>query len=334
MAPTANFTSDIGNIVFALDATFATAFQPNSIEVISSTSAQVTSIFGTATFTGTGFALSGLDAFTGTIDQFTFTYDFTPLDGLFEPSDFGFDFDTGAQVTVSDFNFEAGDIFEAYDLEADGDIDAAENLLVPLDWNLTGNDLANEHLEGATTFDGVVVDFTGDNRIDLAGGEDHFWAGGGDDTVFGGTGNDTLLGGDGNDVIKAGKQRDVVHGGDGKDNIFGGKGKDRITGGDGNDRLRGDVGNDTLEGGASRDKMTGGTDADRFVFDVTGNTRTGADTITDFDTAEDTLNFIGNSAADVSVALSGGDVLVTHDGGTILLEGVTDVAGVEDALMF
>jgi Ca2+-binding RTX toxin-like protein len=57
----------------------------------------------------------------------------------------------------------------------------------------------------------------------------------------------------------------------------------------GNDTLIGGLGNDYLSGGAGRDILTGGAGADQFVFDVTPNSRTNTDTITDFNLLEGPL---------------------------------------------
>ncbi len=54
----------------------------------------------------------------------------------------------------------------------------------------------------------------------------------------------------------------------------------------GNDNLFGDSGDDIMSGGVGRDKLTGGTGADIFVF----NEGDGADTVMDFNTAEDQID--------------------------------------------
>lgn len=246
-----------------------------------------------------------------------------------------FAFDNGENFTLSDLSFDVRALAQAYPEPGSG-IDAVplETFFLPLDWEVTTNNTDDVLLQGATSDNGTPLNFSGDNRFELNGGEDFFFAGDGDDTVFGGTGNDTLYGGNDNDLIKAGKQRDQIFGGDGKDNLFGGKGKDYVDGGAGNDRLRGDIGDDTLNGGASRDKMTGGDGDDVFLFNVEGNTRTGADAITDFEVYADALRFYEADQSNITFERSGSDVLVTHEGGTILVEGITDVAAVQESTVF
>lgn len=56
---------------------------------------------------------------------------------------------------------------------------------------------------------------------------------------------------------------------------------------DGNDTMYGEDGNDTLTGGNWSDTLTGGNGTDTFVFD----SKMGADTVTDFVSGTDTLQF-------------------------------------------
>jgi Ca2+-binding RTX toxin-like protein len=60
-----------------------------------------------------------------------------------------------------------------------------------------------------------------------------------------------------------------------------------ITGNGSANVLAGGAGNDTLTGAAGSDTLTGGADADTFVF----NSSSGMDTITDWNSAADTLRF-------------------------------------------
>ena len=105
---------------------------------------------------------------------------------------------------------------------------------------------------------------------------------------------------------------------------------DKITGSDGVD--------DVLRGGDSDDTMTGGTGADTFKFDEWNK---GADTITDFDTANDKIDLTGFDSqitwAQLSAVISaivddpntpetesGTTIdLSSFGGGTITLDGVT-----------
>jgi serralysin len=81
----------------------------------------------------------------------------------------------------------------------------------------------------------------------------------------------------------------VMTGGNGSDTLAGGGGADLIDGGGGNDRLGGGGGNDVLMDRAGTDTLTGGAGRDIFVIAADGR----ADTITDFDPAEDRLDLSG-----------------------------------------
>lgn len=70
------------------------------------------------------------------------------------------------------------------------------------------------------------------------------------------------------------------------DTVTGGAGNDRLNGRRGDDVLIGNAGNDILVGGLGDDTLTGGDGADRFIR---WYSRTGIDTITDFDVTEDSL---------------------------------------------
>lgn len=63
-----------------------------------------------------------------------------------------------------------------------------------------------------------------------------------------------------------------------------------LRGTSGNDRIVGTAGNDVLNGGAGKDILTGGTGKDTFVFD-TPIKKGKFDQITDFNSADDTLQF-------------------------------------------
>jgi Ca2+-binding RTX toxin-like protein len=90
----------------------------------------------------------------------------------------------------------------------------------------------------------VVVGWSGNPVLDLAGGNDWF----ADYSPAGAASNDTVLGGSGND------------------GLYGLAGDDSLNGGDGDDFVIGGDGADTLEGGMGADWMAGGAGADVFVF--------------------------------------------------------------------
>jgi len=124
------------------------------------------------------------------------------------------------------------------------------------------------------------------------------------DTTLTGNGTDTLTsielatltgGASGNTINASGFSGAVtLDGGAGNDTLTGGAGNDTLRGGTGNDTLIGGLGNDILIGGLGNDTLTGGGGSDSFVFNLFTE-RT--DTITDFNTAQDTLDIRGVLAA-------------------------------------
>jgi Ca2+-binding RTX toxin-like protein len=164
--------------------------------------------------------------------------------------------------------------------------------------------------------------------------------GAGGDLIAGGSGADTIDGGEGADsgadTIDGGEGADILTGGSGDDTITGGAGGDLIAGGSGADTIDGGEGADVIFGGSGDDTLTGGTGADHFAF-APGD---GNDTITDFNTSEDTINlflFGGDlTFADLTITATtdGTGSIITvpgedgqNNGITITLEGVasTDV---------
>uniref|UniRef100_UPI00273F020E M10 family metallopeptidase C-terminal domain-containing protein n=1 Tax=Roseovarius sp. MMSF_3448 TaxID=3046713 RepID=UPI00273F020E len=93
----------------------------------------------------------------------------------------------------------------------------------------------------------------------------------------------TLTGSAGEDVFFSGSGDDVITGGTGNDEIHGRGGDDMIMGGEGDDALWGNAGADVLTGGA-------GNDTFHFTA-VTDSQGTTVDTITDFVSGEDKLDF-------------------------------------------
>ena len=103
----------------------------------------------------------------------------------------------------------------------------------------------------------------------------------------------------------------------GVDTIDGRAGADTLSGGDGNDTIYGGEGNDRLEGAGGNDTLTGGSGSDTFQFHGVFE----HDTITDYDSDEDILEFYANdgSALNISdlietVNSDGNRVLSTADG--------------------
>lgn len=127
------------------------------------------------------------------------------------------------------------------------------------------------------------------------------------DTLNGGTGNDTIDGESGNDVLNGDYNNDVLNGGAGDDTLNGG------------------VHNDTLEGGDGDDQLTGYTQNDTFVFI---GSSTGDDTITDFASGYDILQFdsaiFATDSAAVAAFSSG--VIDLGGGNTVTLTGISSLA--------
>jgi VCBS repeat-containing protein len=97
-------------------------------------------------------------------------------------------------------------------------------------------------------------------------------------------GDDTVIGGSGDDILE---------GGAGSDLLLGGAGNDYLLGNTGNDILDGADGEDTLEGAQGTQTLIGGSGNDVFVFWTvqSSNTVDGVDTITDFVSGQDTVEF-------------------------------------------
>ncbi|KAB0268231.1 hypothetical protein [Microvirga brassicacearum] len=74
------------------------------------------------------------------------------------------------------------------------------------------------------------------------------------------------------------------------DKLFGTAGSDILNGAAGNDKVYGLSGDDILNGGLGKDHLTGGAGKDLFVFD-TALRKGGFDMVTDFSSADDTLQF-------------------------------------------
>ena len=156
-----------------------------------------------------------------------------------------------------------------------------------------------------------------------------------------------LVDGDsGDDHLRGRWKDDLVQGRDGNDKLEGRGGDDVLLGGNGDDSLYGGSGEDDLIGGSGNDHLTGGGDADEFRFDPS-NGEEGVDVIKDFEVTIDRIvlnaadvyradpDIVGANGAldpaldfdaDVDWTLSGigidDDLLITHPGGTIQVEGV------------
>lgn len=193
--------------------------------------------------------------------------------------------------------------------------------------------------------------FGNHDTVNGAGGNDYINLGGSYSNISGGTGNDTvgayfehdnyINGGAGNDSIRStGNYSDTVLGGIGDDSISASSGHENLlNGGAGDDYItsNGEYG-DTLIGGAGNDlfwlispmiflapaddrdfTLTGGSGADTFKFSGSGgssNVQYSYNTVvTDFNVAEDTLQFYTNLSVHVTkeeldVSFSNGNTVI------------------------
>ena len=121
-----------------------------------------------------------------------------------------------------------------------------------------------------------------------------------------------IIGNSSANSIKSGKGADTISGAAGKDSILGGAGNDVLYGGADNDILKGEAGADTLYGGAGNDTLYGGAGNDVFVYE------SGNDYIADY-AVGDKIKLV--DSAITSSSISGSNVILTVDSGTITLKG-------------
>lgn len=285
-----------------------------TISDVSSTGFSATLGNRTVVVSGTGFdATAGTSDFgtTGTIDGLLLVEDGQDTHSY-----------TGLALSVADFNALIAQ-------EASGDIDALETFIFSQDMTVIGSDIGDSGAFGsAASADGVFLQLTGNNLIELGDGDDSFNANIGNDTLRGGAGDDNIEGFDGFDRLEGGFGDDNLSGGGQRDELFGGRGNDILSGEQARDVMKGGRGKDTLDGGLGKDIMTGGGEADTFIFlgaDVTDEFQN-ADIIKDYNQAEDILLFLVEDMTTISLGLNGrGEVRIDYDNGSITLRGVTDV---------
>ncbi|MCB1340665.1 MAG: hypothetical protein KDK24_06300 [Pseudooceanicola sp.] len=143
---------------------------------------------------------------------------------------------------------------------------------------------------------------------------ENLWGTSKGDVLTGDGSANVLLGKGGNDSLDGLAGNDKLNGAAGSDTLKGGEGRDTLLGGGGNDTLQGDGGNDTLRGQAGRDV---------FVFGA----NSGTDTVKDYADGTDKLRIadhVGGFAA-LDISRGGGNKIIAHDGGTIVLEGKATV---------
>ena len=122
--------------------------------------------------------------------------------------------------------------------------------------------------------------------------------------------------------------------------LIAGSGADKITGLAGNDTLIGGADNDTLAGGAGNDNLTGNEGSDYFLFDIAVNADSNLDTIIDFVSGEDKLQFsksifkgLGTKAGALTVDQfwSGDGQVTAHDASDRIIYDTTSGALYYDA---
>ena len=136
---------------------------------------------------------------------------------------------------------------------------------------------------------------------------------------------------------------DIIVGSEEDDSVSSNAGVDIIMGGSGDDTLRGQGDADVIRGGSGADTIEGGAGADTFVF----GRGHGSDTITDFDTDEDTINLsafgadLSYSDLTITATTDGTGTIITvpgedgeNNGITITLEGVTSTDVTADIFEF
>ena len=219
---------------------------------------------------------------------------------------------------------------------------------------------ADEYVVGTSLSESFEL-LGGDDWVEAGSGDDEIDGGSGDDNLYGNQGQDTLLGGDGQDELYGGQDddqllgnqdQDVIHGNKGSDSIYGGQDNDSLYGNQDNDLIYGNKGSDTIYGGQEDDSLYGNEGSD-YLYGNRGNDSifagkdddwidggegndllwgnkgadlfhlsTGNDAIYDFSSADgDRLEVDGSQM--LSYQQLGGDLLVTHEQGTVLLVNIT-----------
>lgn len=164
--------------------------------------------------------------------------------------------------------------------------DTSSNLLI-FDSNKDG--LVNEadlkvSLPGVTSL--AQSDFVHTTRFESTADVTDFIGNSDNETAIGNAGQDRFFGGYGSDLLLGGDGIDFLDGGAGADTLYGGNDADVLEGGDGDDRIVGGRGSDAMVGG-------GGSDVFAFteINDVRNTTSSPIDSINDFVSGEDKLDF-------------------------------------------
>ena len=182
------------------------------------------------------------------------------------------------------------------------------NLVTGLATGGGGNDVLSgiENLMGSN-FDDTLTGNTLANDFDGGAGNDTLRGGAGDDTLIGGAGNDVLDGGVGTgDWADYSQSTSAVSASlasgaalstsEGSDTLLG---IENLAGGDFADQLTGNAGANRILGGGGNDTVTGGAGADTFWFYPPATAENNVDTITDFTSGTDRLEFSADSFAPI-----------------------------------
>ena len=211
--------------------------------------------------------------------------------------------------------------------------------------------------------DGSFQGGDGIEIFDLGSGADTGGAGRNFNIILGGSGADILtaegfwedvFGGSGDDTITATGKGSWLFGGTGNDTITGSDAvtpwylAERLFGGDGNDTIDGGGGDDLIYGGAGDDSLTGGSGADIFIFSE-GH---GNDTIEDFSKTDGDMIYLRGFDQTITWAQLQSKITTVTDpndantvigvkidlsdwgGGTITLNGITDVNDVTEDMFY
>ena len=172
----------------------------------------------------------------------------------------------------------------------------------------------------AATIEAIDISGTGSSLLNLTGNAlvNTLTGNAANNLLNGGAGADTLIGGAGNDTYTVDNSSDIVteNAAQGTDLVnssvnytlavnvenltltgtsaikaTGHSGDNTLTGNSGINTLLGNDGNDILIGKAGNDTLTGGLGTDTFWFDTATNATTNKDTITDFVSGTDKLQF-------------------------------------------
>ena len=222
--------------------------------------------------------------------------------------------------------------------------------------DITGTELADK-LTGSEEGE-RIAGLDGDDSLSGGGGSDFLEGGPGADTLNGGANagtGDTITYRDSEMGVTINLLTGAAKGGEAEgdmlgndiENVEGSLRADSLTGNSianrlwglaGDDTLDGGAGNDTLNGGAGNDNLTGGAGNDIFVFSPDHGH--GADIITDFSAADDMLDLSAFGIEDIAdldpfTRMRGSNTVVdltSLEGGTILLEGITDLEDTASAI--